>query len=146
MKVVKTLVAAAFGAALLAGCQPAAPPAEEPLPSVEAAAPAVELPCGVLAQRDWQAELSSGSSRTLTVSGVVDLATPGFGVSLARDSAEAAGATTALLTLALRPPTDIPAQVVTPHPVRYFGPAASAYTDVQISCDGAPLVTFAIGG
>jgi hypothetical protein len=156
MKITHLFLTAALGAVLLAGCQPPAATTEEPAATTEAAATSeaptttveapAALPCGVLAQRNWTAELSSGSSPSLTVSGDIDLGTPGYGVSLTRDAAEASGATTALLTLALRPPSGMQAQVVTSHPVRYFGPARSAYTSVQISCDGAPLTTINVGG
>lgn len=156
MKITHLFLTAALGAVLLAGCQPPAATTEEPAatteapatseaaPTTTAEAPAA-LPCGVLAQRNWQAELTSGGSPSLTVSGDIDLGTPGYGVSLTRDPAEASGATTALLTLALRPPSGMQAQVVTSHPVRYFGPARGAYTSVQISCDGAPLTTVTLG-
>ena len=93
------------------------------------------------AQRDWQATLGSSTPATLTVSGEIDLGTPGYGVSLARDANEAAGTTTTVLTLALRAPSGMQAQVVTAHPVRYFGPAGGQYTSVQVVCDGAPLTT-----
>lgn len=157
MKVTRILATAAIGALLLAACQPAATTTEEAtatteapatteVPSTSVAETPAALPCGVLAQRNWEAELSSGGSPTLTVSGDIDLGTPGYGVSLTRDAAEGSGATTALLTLALRPPTGMQAQVVTAHPVRYFGPARTPYTSVQISCDGAVLTTIAIGG
>lgn len=154
MKLTHLFITAAFGAILLAGCQPPAATTEE-LPATTEAPATTEtaattetpaaLPCGVLAQRNWDAELSTSSSPSLTVSGDIDLGTPGYGVSLTRDAAEATGATTALLTLALRPPGGIQAQVVTAHPVRYFGPARGPYTAVQISCDGAPLTTITIG-
>ena len=152
MKITHLLATAALGAVLLTGCQPPAAPTEEPpapTESIVAAEPSATevadaLPCGVFAQRNWEAELGTGSSPTLTVSGTVDLGRPGFGVSLTRDPAEAAGATTALLTLALREPTGDTMQVVTPHPVRYFGPAAGAYTNVQINCGGAELTTIDI--
>jgi hypothetical protein len=156
MKITHVLATAAIGALVLAGCQPAATTTEEPVATTEAPltteAPATSvaetqaLPCGVVAQRNWDAELSSGSSPTLTVSGEIDLGTPGYGVSLSRASGEATGATTTVLTLALRAPTGVQPQVVTAHPVRYFGPAGGQYTSVQISCDGAPLTTINLGG
>jgi len=157
MKFNRVLATAAISALLLAACQPAATteeaaattetPAttEAPATSETPAETPAALPCGVLAQRNWEAELSTGSSPSLTVSGDIDLGTPGYGVSLTRDAAEASGATTALLTLALRPPSGMQAQVVTAHPVRYFGPARGAYASVQISCDGAVLTTISIG-
>ena len=150
MKIAHLFLTAALSAVVLAGCQPPTPTTEEPaatteVPTTIAETPAA-LPCGVLAQRSWTAELSSGSSPALTVSGDIDLGTPGYGVSLIRDAAEASGATTALLDLALRAPSGMQAQVVTSHPVRYFGPARSVYTSVQISCDGAPLTVINIGG
>ncbi|MEQ1820300.1 MAG: hypothetical protein ABL871_16995, partial [Terricaulis sp.] len=148
MKITHMLATAALSAILVAGCQP--PPAattEEAPATVEASATQAEagaevaLPCGVLAQRDWQAALSSGSPASLTVSGAIDLGTPGYGVSLTRDPNEAAGVTTTVLTLALHAPSGMQAQVVTAHPVRYFGPAGGQYASVQIVCDGAPLTT-----
>ncbi len=157
MKIAHLFLTAALSAVLLGGCQPPATTTEEPAATTEApatseAAPTTTaetpaaLPCGVLAQRNWTAELGSGSSPTLTVSGDIDLGMPGYGVSLIRDAAEASGATTALLNLALRAPSGMQAQVVTSHPVRYFGPARSVYRSVQISCDGAPLTVINIGG
>jgi len=150
MRLTQALAATLLGAALIAGCQPQpAATTEETAPAetvaetapVAAEEAAVTLPCGVLAQRDWTAELSTGARPTLTVAGNIDLGTPGYGVSLTRDAAEASGATTALLTLSLRAPTGVQTQVVTAHPVRYFAPANGPYTSVQISCDGAVLTT-----
>ena len=144
---------ALFGAACVAGfvilaaCQPApdqpaatpdAPIAAEPTP-IEAAV----LPCGIIAQRDWEAQ-GSGTPGTLTVSGEIDLGTPGFSVSLARDDNEAADATTATLSLQLSPPAGVTTQVVTATPVRYFGPAASVYESVRIVCEGAELTTIPV--
>lgn len=152
-------ISAPIFALCLMACQQQAPAAPEPeappeaaaepaVPDEVAAAPAEApaLPCGIVAQRNWQAELSTGGSPSLTVSGEIDLGTPGFGVSLARDPAEASGATAAALTLQLRPPSGMVTQVVTPHPVRYFGPARGNYESVQITCDGAPVATINLGG
>lgn len=148
MKITHILAATALSAVALAGCQPPAATTEETPAAAEAPATTeaqagaeAALPCGVLAQRNWEAALSSGSPASLTVSGEIDLGTPGYGVSLSRDPSEATGATTTVLTLALRAPTGMQAQVVTAHPVRYFGPAGGQYSSVQIVCDGAPLTT-----
>lgn len=151
MKITHILATAAIGALLAAGCQPQSAATTEAPSTTEAAATTeaeaeVALPCGVLAQRNWEAELSSGTPATLTVAGEIDLGAPGYGVSLARDPNEAAGATTTILTLSVRPPSGMQAQVVTAHPVRYFGPAGGRYTSVQILCDGAPLAAIPIGG
>lgn len=154
MKTTHLFLAAAAAALLVSGCQPPAStdnspisteaPATTEAPSETTAETPAALPCGVLAQRNWDAELTSGSSPALTVSGEIDLGTPGYGVSLARDAAEAPGATTALLTLVLRSPSGMQPQVFTSHPVRYFGPAREAYASVQIDCDGATLTTINI--
>lgn len=153
MKVAHLLATAALGL-FLAACQPVATtqtpaPTSEAAPPTEAAATTeasaeAPLPCGVLAQRNWEAQLSTGASSTLTVSGEIDLGTPGYAVSLARAPNEAAGAPTTVLTLTLRAPSGMQAQVVTAHPVRYFGPAAGQYASVQIVCDGAPLTTISV--
>lgn len=149
----KLLAATILAAASLAACQPPAstetPAAEEsaaageattetPVAAAPEAAPA-QLPCGVIDQRNWSAVYTAGARATLTVAGQIDLGTPGYGVSLSRDPGEAAGATTANLTLSLRAPSGMQAQVVTPHSVNYFGPAGGAYTSVRITCDGATL-------
>jgi hypothetical protein len=141
----------------LAGCQP--PPAPtapaaatddsttgQPAPDTRSSATdttsaAPALPCGVVGQRNWQAQTSAGSSGSLTIAGEIDLGAPGYGVSLARDDAEAQGAATTTLTLRLRPPSGVTPQVVTPHQVRYFGPATGPYETVRIVCDGALLTT-----
>ena len=146
------ILAAAFGAALLAGCgQTAAPPQTEPGAQAapvaeepgetpvaeEAAAPAPALPCGIIAQRDWEAALNPGGPPTLTVSGVIDLPTPGYSVSLAAE---------ATLSLRVAPPSGSVAQVVTAHPVYYFGPASGQYSIVHVTCDGAALTDIAVSG
>lgn len=150
MTIKQMLAAAVFGAVVLAGCQeqPAptseAPVAGEPAQEASTEPQAPALPCGILAERNWRAQVSAGSPSTVTVSGEIDLGTPGFGVSLARDPTEAPGATAATLSLQLRPPSGVVPQVVTPHPVYYFAPAGGAYTSVQIVCDGAPVTTIAV--
>ncbi|MGE0595292.1 MAG: hypothetical protein AB7P07_02940 [Hyphomonadaceae bacterium] len=150
MKIVH-LVAACLSVITLAACQPPAPSAEEqaeaaiePAPVPEASpASAPPLPCGVLDQRNWTAELSAGAPQTLTVSGEIDLPTPGYSVSLARlEGASDGGA--ARLSLNLTPPSGVTTEVVTAHPVRYFAPAEAAYTSVAISCDGAPLTAISV--
>lgn len=145
------ILATALAAAALAACQPPPAPEAEPetpeaaapdtaaVPEETATAAPATLPCGVIDQRNWSATRSGGSSPALTVAGEIDLPTPGFGVSLARDPADGASTTEPRLTLTLRPPTGIVPQVVTPTPVRYFGPAPGAYTAVHVICDGQPL-------
>jgi len=117
----------------------AASPSDELRPTSETLA----LPCGVLDQRNWDAQIS-GSPGSLTVSGEIDLGTPGYGISLARDTGEAEGAQSTTLTLQLRPPTGVQPQIVTSHPVRYFAPAGGAYESVRIVCDGAELTTIEV--
>lgn len=139
-------LAFACAALVLVACQP--PPAEEAttaeapaaVAATTAAAPAIPEGCSALAQRNWQALLAaSGSSATLTISGEVDLPTPGYGVSLARDPNDAADATEAHLMLNLTPPAGMVAQVVSPTPVRYFGPAGPNYAVVHIMCGAGSL-------
>jgi len=140
------ILATTLAAIALTACQPPAP-AEPETPAVEAPATPEEtatatpaaLPCGVIDQRNWSATRSAGSSPALTVAGEIDLPTPGYSVSLARDPAESASTTEPRLILTLRPPSGVVAQVVTPTPVRYFGPAPAAYTAVHVVCDGQPL-------
>ncbi len=129
--------------AALAACQP--PPAEEaPAPEVVAAETPISLPCGIIAHRGWTASRSSGSTPALTIAGEVDLGTPGYAISLARDPAEAAGAAEPRLILTLTPPAGMVTQVVTAHPVNYFGPAPDAITQVHIACDGQDITSVAV--
>jgi hypothetical protein len=139
------ILTVALAAAALAACQPPAP-ADTTTELPVAEGPTTETPtipanCAVLNHRDWDAELAAGASPTLTVEGEVELPTPGYSVSLARDPSEPAGATETRLTLNLAPPAGIVAQVVTPTPVRYFGPAGADYASVTIECGDGDLVT-----
>lgn len=150
MKLHHLASAAAFGLVALAGCQQQdaatsteAPATETTAATTEAATPTT-LPCGVIDQRNWTAEFSAGARATLTIAGEVDLPRPGYSVSLARDPADAADSTEPHLILTVAAPTTPSADVVTPHPVRYFGPASVLYTTVHIMCDGAPLTDIAV--
>ena len=145
MKLHHLATAAAFGLVALAGCQQQdaatstdAPATETTAPASEAATP-TSLPCGVIDQHNWTDEFSAGARATLTIAGEIDLPRPGYSVSLARDPADAADSTEPHLLLTITPPSTPSAEVVTPHPVRYFGPASVHYTTVHITCDGAPL-------
>ena len=135
MKITHVLATVAISALMLAACQPAATDtaatSEEVAATTEPATtetPAT-LPCGILAQRDWTAQ---GTATTLTVAGKIDLPRAGYGVSLARTDAEG------VLALELRPPA-VGAEVITEHPVNYFGPISTAVRSIQITCDGAEL-------
>lgn len=142
MKFVQALAVLLTTAALTA-CQP--PPAEEtPAPEVVAAETPVSLPCGIIAHRGWTASRSSGSTPALTIAGEVDLGTPGYAVSLARDPADAPGSAEPRLLLTLTPPSGMVTQVVTAHPVNYFGPAPDAITQVHIACDGQDITNIAV--
>lgn len=138
---VRLLATAAVLALSMLACAPPASPPAEPTPPVEtveeAAVPNIPANCAALGHRAWAASLAtSGSGRTLTVSGEVDLPTAGFSVSLARQDASRARAT---LSLVLAAPSGPAAQVVTAVPVRYFAPADAAYTLVQIRCGDGVL-------
>lgn len=130
------VLTAALAAVFLSACQPAATDTAatseevaattEPATTVETPA---ALPCGILAQRDWTAQ---GTATTLTVAGKIDLPRAGYGVSLARTDAEG------VLALELRPPA-AGAEVITEHPVNYFGPIRTAVRSIDITCDGTVL-------
>lgn len=142
MKTSAHLACAALAAMLLAGCQPAEPePEARPAPPIEA----VALPCGITGHRNWTAaRAASGAQQTLTISGEIDLPTPGYGVSLERDPASAPTSADARLNLRLIPPSGVVAQVITPHPVYYFAPAGGDYELVRISCDGEQITEIAV--
>lgn len=130
-------LAALLMTAALAACQPT--PEEAPAPEVTAREAPVALPCGIIAHRGWTASRSSGDTPALTVAGEIDLGTPGYAVSLARDPADSEGANEARLLLNLTPPSGMVTEVVTAHPVNYFGPAPNALTRVHIACDGQDI-------
>lgn len=146
------LFAALLGAITLAACQPPAqtsdtPPETTPTETASTTtpepAPEAQV-CGIVAHRAWQAVLASGGSSTLTVSGEIDLPSAGYSVSLARDANETPGAAEANLTLTLRPPAQASGSAITPHPVRYFGPAQGQYSLVRIVCDGEMLTDITV--
>jgi hypothetical protein len=70
------------------------------------------------------------------VEGRVELPTPGYTVTLARDPAEDPATTEPHLTLNLAPPAGAVIQAPTMHPVYYFAPASGAYSAVHIMCAG----------
>ena len=141
MKLTHVLATVAISAMLVSACQPAATDtaatSEEVAATTEPAAttetPAT-LPCGILAQRDWEAQ---GTATTLTVAGKIDLPRAGYGVSLARTDAGG------VLALELRPPA-AGAAAVTEHAVNYFGPISTAVRSVQITCEGAELTNVTV--
>jgi len=126
----------------LAACQP--PAAEAPTPEVVAAEAPIALPCGIIAHRGWEASRSSGDTPALTVAGEIDLGTPGYSVSLARDPADSAETTEPRLILTLAPPSGMVTEVVTAHAVRYFGPAPAPATLVHIACDGQDITEITV--
>lgn len=116
-------------------------PTPAPTPVVEAPAASA---CAVIASRDWTAHINAmpgpGSQRTLIVSGEVDLPTPGYTVTLDLGPADRSAIPVQQLVVNTTAPTGIVAQVVTPTPVRYEGPAiAEQYRAVRIMCGGAQL-------
>jgi hypothetical protein len=113
-----------------------------------ASAPLAEVPaagaCAVIANRAWSAHINAmpgpGAQRTLIVSGEIDLPTPGYTASLDLGPADRSAIPVQQLTVNTAAPTTIVAQVVTPYPVRYEGPAiAEQYRAVRIMCGGEPL-------
>jgi hypothetical protein len=148
MKLSQAIAAFAFAVAL-AACQPPssggdAQPAEE-APVADAAPDAVPgPPCPVTAQSGWRAVLRDGATAALTVSGSIELPTPGYAVSLARDASEAPNIAEPQLTLTLTPPAGMVTQVLTAHPVYYFAPASGAYTTVRIMCEGQALTAIPV--
>jgi hypothetical protein len=117
----------------------------EPTP---APAPVAESPtasaCAVIANRNWTAHINAmpgpNAQRTLIVSGEVDLPTPGYTVTLDLGAADRSAIPVQQLIVNTTAPPGIVAQVVTPTPVRYEGPAiAQQYSAVRIMCGGAQL-------
>lgn len=146
MKLSRTITAFAFVVAL-AACQPPSSNTGDNSQAPEDAtvadaAPA--SPCPVSAHGDWQASVRDGSPAALTISGSVELPTPGYAVSLVRDPGDAADTTEPHLSLMLTPPAGMITQVLTSHPVYYFAPATGAYRVVHILCEGQPLTDIAV--
>ncbi|WP_395647863.1 hypothetical protein [Terricaulis sp.] len=150
MNVLRALVVAAVAATLASCGQQGGDTASSTDSSTATATTAAETStetattataCAAVAHRNWSARLAgqAGGASTLTISGQVDLPTPGYAVSLVRDAAESPAATEPHLTLSLTPPAGVVAQVVTPTPAYYFAPAGAQYTRVHIMCGGAEL-------
>ncbi len=142
MKITHFMLACAITA--LAACgqtNATTDPTPAPTPVVEAPAAGA---CAAIANRNWTAHINAmpgpGAQRTLIVSGEVDLPTPGYTVSLDLGPADRSAIPVQQLVVNTTAPTGIVAQVVTPYPVRYEGPAiAQQYTAVRIVCGGQQL-------
>jgi hypothetical protein len=61
-----------------------------------------------------------------------------------RDPADATDTAEPRLLLTLTPPTGMVTEVVTAHPVNYFGPAPNAITSVHIACDGQDITNITV--
>jgi hypothetical protein len=114
-----------------------------PAPAPVAEAPTAST-CAVIANRNWTAHINAmpgpGAQRTLIVSGEVDLPTPGYTATLDLGPADRSATPVQQLIVNTTAPTGIVAQVVTPYPVRYEGPAiAQQYRAVRIMCGGQQL-------
>ena len=142
MKITHLLLACTI--ATLAACgQTNATTDPTPAPAPVAEAPTAST-CAVIANRNWTAHINAmpgpGAQRTLIVSGEVDLPTPGFTASLDLGPADRSAIPVQQLIVNTTAPTGIVAQVVTPTPVRYEGPAiAQQYRAVRIMCGGQQL-------
>ncbi|QGZ94763.1 hypothetical protein [Terricaulis silvestris] len=115
---------------------------------ITAPAPVAEAPaassCAVIANRNWTAHVNAmpgpGAQRTLIVTGEVDLPTPGYAATLDLGPADRSAIPVQQLIVTSTAPSGIVAQVVTPTPVRYEGPAiAQQYRAVRIMCGGQQL-------
>jgi hypothetical protein len=145
MKLNRIVAVFVFSLALAACQPPASDQSSDAAPDqASVTAPVPGSPCPVTAQNEWRAVLRDGATPALTVSGSIELPTPGYAVSLARDANEAANTTEPHLTLTLTPPGGMVTQVLTAHPVYYFAPATGAYTSIHIICEGLPLTTIAV--
>jgi hypothetical protein len=142
MKIAHFLMACAIAA--LAACgqtNATTDPSPAPAPVAEASAASA---CAVIANRNWTAHINAmpgpGAQRTLIVSGEVDLPTPGYTIATDLGPADRSAIPVQQLILNITPPSGIVAQVVTPTPVRYEGPAiAQQYRVVRVMCGGAQL-------
>ena len=144
--------AATIGLAMgLAACAPVSKPSE-PLASDSGAQPAKQSdatmgPCPALASRNWRASLDAmpgGGGTRLTISGEVDLPTPGYTASWTEGPADRAMPPSQRFWLALTPPYGMVAQVVTPTTVKYEGKATyPAYRSIVVICGDKALATIA---
>lgn len=144
--------AATIGLAMgLAACAPVSKPSE-PLASDSGAQTAKQPdatvnPCPAIASRNWSAWLSAmpgGGDVRLTISGEVDLPTPGFKVSWTEGPADRAMPPSQRFSLALTPPEGMVAQVITPTTVKYEGKATyPAYRSIIVRCGNKVLATIA---
>jgi hypothetical protein len=142
MKTTHLLMACALAA--LAACgQTSATTDPTPAPAPVAEAPTASA-CAVIANRNWTAHINAmpgpGAQRTLIVTGEIDLPTPGYTATLDLGPADRSAIPVQQLVVNTTAPTGIVAQVVTPYPLRYEGPAiAQQYRAVRIMCGGQQL-------
>lgn len=123
----------------LVGC---AAPADRPSLGI----PDVNETCPVLKSRDWQARLERApgldEQRILSISGVVDLPTPGYTATLEAGPADRAMPPSQRFRLKAVPPSGMAAQVVTSSTVTYREPATyPAYRSIVILCGERALAT-----
>lgn len=157
MKWMIMLAAAALAAACAekpAPAEPASPPAEAAAAPAEIAEPQAVLSepivesdramaqCPIIDSRDWKAWIDrmpkvDQPGPRLHVAGEIDLPTPGFTVSVTEGPMDRAMPPGLRLNIAATPPDGMAAQVITPTPVKYEGPAAfDAYRAIYIVCEG----------
>lgn len=134
----KSLAIAALISLALTGCIPqASPPETAPLADG----------CPVLGSRGWSATLDKmpgpdAGAGTLSISGEVDLPTPGYSVTLVAGPADRMLPPSQRFRLTATPPGGMTAQVVTPTPVAYRAKADyPAYRSIVILCGDRALAT-----
>jgi hypothetical protein len=128
--------------AALSAC--ASPPAEKAA-AVEPAPVVAPTPgCPVLASRNWQATLNKPADgpAELTLTGEVDLPTPGYTVQFSQGITDRAMPPSQQIIAAFTPPSGMVMQVVTAHQLKYILPnALPHYRSLRVRCGDTVIVT-----
>jgi hypothetical protein len=113
-------------------------------PVAETPAPAAPSTCPVLGSRNWQAKLTkpANTPASLTVTGEVDLPTPGYTITLRQGLTDRAMPPSQQILTEFVPPQGMVTQVVTTEQVSFTLPGAlPQYRSVLIRCSDTALAT-----
>ncbi|WP_411818240.1 hypothetical protein [Hyphococcus sp. DH-69] len=100
--------------------------------------------CPVIASRNWNAWINAmpgpDATRSLHVTGEIDLPTPGYEIEMIAGVADRSAIPTQRLIIKATPPSGMVTQVITTESVSYSGPAiADLYRSIMVLCGDTVL-------
>lgn len=135
----KTRLLLIFAAFVLPACAATTTAGEAPASTASPSA------CPVLGSRNWQAVLaksSNGGPLSLSVTGEVDLPTPGYAISLRQGITDRAMPPSQQIITEFTPPQGMVTQVVTTEQLRFTLPnALPGYRSIVVRCGDSALAT-----